>query len=439
MAISVDPSTSPRIITILQPLTTISVQDLTDQIKDWEDEPADLSYPILVLTFGKQALGGGAFVGITAVLQNAQIAFEARDNPPEIACTVTGGNLVAVDDVGASIDPVYPTANTHVTIQQSTSPSIITPAEDLNMLYLIESLRGPNKSLGSIFYWDPENGDDSLAGTQPSTAVKTFAQANTLVTAGNHDTIFCLATDTTNNVTTVTEVININKDTTKLRGPGYTFQFKPAAGSAPVTISGDDVEFSGFYVEPNSGGSDNGISVTGNRALIKDCWINAAPGNGINITGSTRTIVDTCAIENSGGDGISIGASTALSRVKTCIITGSGSDGISLSGSSVTDNIFENNLIYNNTGYGINISAASVDRTGVRMHHTLAQNTAGNINDQSTTTIYDTTGAIGAGDIADIADAVWDEVISSSVHAGASSAGKTLRDAKTKATLASLK
>lgn len=76
--ITVRPNLSPRIITVDAPDTTISVQELTNLIKGWEDEPPNLSYPILVETSGKEALGGGVLVGITAELQNAVIGFEPR-------------------------------------------------------------------------------------------------------------------------------------------------------------------------------------------------------------------------------------------------------------------------------------------------------------------------------------------------------------------------
>jgi len=97
----------------------------------------------------------------------------------------------------------------------------------------------------------------------------------------------------------------------------------------------------------------------------------------------------------------------------------------------------ENNIIYNNTTSGIEIDN-DVVRTGIRLHHTFAGNTP-NITDNGTDTFQDTSGTITPGDITNIVDGVWDEVISASAHAGAGSAGKTLRDAKTKATLASLK
>ena len=439
MAITVNPYVSPRVITVMAPLVDISIQDLSDQIKDWEDEPSNLSFARLIKTFGKQALGGGAYVGITAELQNAKIAFEARDGldvPPEVLCTISGGNLVALDDVGASMSPISPTAYTQVVIAQSTSPSIITPPEDLSMLYLIESLRGTSKSLGSIFYWDPAGGNDVNDGSQPSEAVKTFAAAQALATAGAGDIIFALSTDSSG-ITTTTEKLSITTAGLKLRGPGHSVQLVPStSGSPTVNISANGVEFEVFYVETKSGGTDNGITATGNNALIKDTWVNSATGNGIDISSTSRTTIDTCVIENSVGYGISVGASTSLSTIRKCIITGN-SEGVYISGATITDNILENNIIYNNTTSGIEIDF-DVVRTGIRLHHTFAGNTP-NITDNGTDTFQDTSGTITQKDIDDIVDGVWDEVISASYHAGAGSAGKTLRDAKTKATLASLK
>lgn len=432
----VDWHSSPRIIYILAPTIDITVQDLSNDIKDIEDEPAHLSYPYLISTFGKQALGAGAYVGITAVLNNAKIAFEARSGPDEIACTVTAGNLVAVDADGASINPVHPTAYTQVTIQQSTSPSIATPESDYALMYMIENIQGTHKSVGNVYYWDPTGGSDSNAGTTPSTAKATYAGAEALCTAGNHDIIFALANDDAG-VTTYTTPIAITKDTVKLRGPGYQFQLVPSsAGSDAVTISGHSVEFSGFYVSTAAGGTDDGISVSSsvNNALIKDCWVDSATGNGVNINGASRTKVQTCAIESAGAAGISIADGTTLSKISQCIITGSTGDGVELAGSSSSDNMFEDNLIYNNGTYGIDIGTGVV-RTGVRKHHTFSGNTSGSTRDLGTATFIET--PAGGASASDIADAVWDELIAD--HQTTGTAGKTLKDAKTRATLASLK
>jgi hypothetical protein len=84
---------------------------------------------------------------------------------------------------------------------------------------------------------------------------------------------------------------------------------------------------------------------------------------------------------------------------------------------------------------GIDIGTG-VTRTGIRLHHTFSGNGT-NINDNGTDTFQDASGTITQGDIDNIVDGVWDELITG--HTTAGTAGRTLRDAKTRATLASLK
>lgn len=422
-----------RVIQIDSPQIAVTIQDLINQIREYEDDLANLDYPKIANATGKQSLGGGASVGITLELvNNWRIQFEARAGPETVLCSVTGGNLVATNDY--SNNPIKASAFTQVVISQSSSPTIITPTSDTNLLYLIESLVGKNKTLGNIWYWDPTSGNNGNDGTTPSTAVLTFAQAQTLATAGNNDIIFALGT-VTGGITTVTEAVTISKNNLKLRGPGYTFQIIPSVNSTvPVTVTADNTELSGFYIQPASGGSVNGVTVTGDNALIKDCWINTATANGIDLTSTTRSTIQTCAIETSGSNGINIGNSTSKCLISTSIISGSGADGVNLSGSSITDNMFENNLIYNNAAYGIDVGTG-VTRTGVRLHHTFSGNGTAATRDLGTGTFIET--PAGGASASDIADAVWDEVIAGHVTAG--TAGRTLKDAKTKATLASLK
>ena len=108
-------------------------------------------------------------------------------------------------------------------------------------------------------------------------------------------------------------------------------------------------------------------------------------------------------------------------------------NGISLTGSGVSDNVIENNLIYMNSSYGIDI-ASGVLRTHGRAGNTLSKNTTANTRDLGTDTLLETRGGETA---ATIADQVWDELISD--HATANTTGRTLSDAKKRATLASLK
>ena len=440
MAIRVYPYLSPRVIEVLAPQTEITIQSLTDQIKDWEDEPSNLTYPVLVKTFGKQALGGGIQVGITAELQNAKVSFQARDgtdNPPEVICVISGGNLVALDLAGASMTPIYPTAYTQVVISQSSSATIATPPSDDHLLYLISSLLGRQKSVGSFIYWNPTSGLDTNDGTTATLAVLTFAKAQTLTTAGAGDTIFCVSSHTSGSVT-ITEKPNITTANLKLHGPGINAKLIPTTTTTPtITIAANNVEVSGFYLETAATGTQNAITVDGDNVLIRDCWIGAARSHGIAVTSSARFRLSTSVLENCGGsgagDGINLGNSTSQAHVSQCIINAN-QNGIVLSGTTISDNIIESNLIYKNTAYGIDI-ASGVLRTMVRGENTITNNTTGNTRDLGTDTYIET--PAGGASAGDIADAVWNEVIADHVTAGTT--GKTLKDAKTKATLASLK
>lgn len=422
------------IIEVSSPSTSISLQTLINEIRDEEDELVpSMSYSQIANAFGKQDLSGGVQVGITLVLlDDWKLRFEARSGPNTVACEVTGGNLVA-----ESGNPIAPSAFTQVTIAQSSSPTIATPASNTNLLYLLESLVGANKGIGQYFYWDPISGDDTKDGLTPSTAVATFAKAQTLVTSGSNDVIFAVSSDTSG-ITTVTETLNITKNNLKLRGSGYTFQLKPTSTAADtIIINANNVEISGLYLETAATGTRNGISITGDSNIVKDCWIANVRGNGISALTSTRTTVTTNAIENCGGsgtgDGIKLGNTITRLMISKCIISGN-VNGISLAGTGLANNTIENNLIYLNSGYGITVGAG-VLRTTVRSGHTFNKNTAGNTQDLGTDTFIET--QAGGASASEVADAVWDEVISGHLNTG--STGKDLRDTKTRSTLASLK
>ncbi|KKU68583.1 MAG: hypothetical protein UX92_C0019G0018, partial [Candidatus Amesbacteria bacterium GW2011_GWA1_47_20] len=409
----------------------------------WEDEPSSLTYPILVKTFGKQTLGGGIFVGITAELQNAKVSFQARDGtdtPPEVLCTISGGNLVALDANGASMNPIYPTAYTQVVIAQSSSATIATPPSDDHLIYLINSLRGKQRQVGSFWYWNPNpgSGSDTNDGTTPGKAVATFSKAQTLASAGTGDTIFCLASNTSG-TTTVTETLNITTANLKVMGPGQSFRLIPTATTSPtVTVAAAGVEVSGLYIGTATTGTQDAISVSANNAFIQDCWIANVRGHGVNVSTSSRTQIQSCVIEHCGasgtGDGVKLGDTTTEAFVSRCIIFDN-KNGVSLAGTGLADNVLENNLIYQHTGYGITIGAGPL-RTHVRSGHTFNKNTAGNTTYPAGYDTYVETQA-GGLNATEVANAVWDEVISGHLTSGTT--GKTLKDAKTKATLASLK
>ncbi len=422
-----------RVIQVDSPQTSVAVQDLINQIRAYEELLINLDYGHIVNAYGKQSLGGGASVGITLELINDwRIAFEARSGPDTILCTVSGGNTVAINQYADN--PIKPTAFTQVNIAQSTSPSIIQADADYATLYMLESLRGKNRSVGTIYYWNPTSGSDVNDGLAPARAVATFSKAQTLATAGAGDIIFALST-ASGGITTTTEKLTISKAGLKVRGPGYQFQLVPTVNGTPtVNISADSVEFEGFYVKTAAGATDNGITVTGDNDLVRNCWVDSVTGNGIDISSAARTQVETCAVENSVGTGIKVGAATTKSTIKQCILSGNGADGVDMTGSGIVDNIFETNLIFNNTGYGVDVGTGVV-RTGVRLNHTFSGNSVAATRDNGTGTFIET--SAGGESASAIADAVWDEVTAGHVVPG--SAGKLLKDIKLKATIASLK
>lgn len=119
--------TSPRIITVLAPSVELNIQDLVDTCRYHEMQLENMDDDQLIAAAGKEPLGGGVQVGITATLLNTLVAFEARPGPSYIQCSIIGGNLVAVDVNGDPVStPVYPTAFTQIIASASSSATLIT-------------------------------------------------------------------------------------------------------------------------------------------------------------------------------------------------------------------------------------------------------------------------------------------------------------------------
>ncbi len=126
--LSVEWELSPRIITVAAPSVEITIQDLHDTCRSLESAASGVDERSLIDSAGKEDLGGDVAVGLTATLQNAVVAFEARPGPDWVLCKITGGNLVAKDLVGVGIDPRHPTAFT--TVDRTASSSATTQGVD---------------------------------------------------------------------------------------------------------------------------------------------------------------------------------------------------------------------------------------------------------------------------------------------------------------------
>ena len=434
------------IIEVPSPDTTLDIQYLLNQVRNAEDEltasgivynEPPIVYNKIADAVGKDDIGGGVFTGITIrLLNNWQVQFEARPGPTYVQVSVTGGNLVG----GLAGNPIATTAFTQVKQVSSASSTIAVPAtadEQTNLRYLIESLHGQHGGTGTIFYWNPYGGSDGNDGKKPTTAVKTFSKAHSLAVDGNYDVINCLSADPSG-ITTVDEALNITKKTLKVRGPGYTFQIKPTATTADtIIINANHVEVAGLYISTATTGTKNAVTITGNNNSVRDSWIANVQGNGIALTTSAANKVIGCVIEHCGlsatGDGIKLGNSTTEAFISRCIIFDN-VNGVSLAGTGLAENIVDNNIIYNHTGYGVTVGSG-VLRTHIRGGNTFNKNTAGDTQNLGTNTFIES--IAGGATPSQIAAAVWDEVITG--HLTASTTGRTLSDAKKRATLASLK
>jgi hypothetical protein len=114
-----------RIMTVEAPATEVTIQDLINTIRDWEDNPENMEVAKTADASGKEDLGGGLAVGITLKLLNWKLKFQDRTGPDWADCSVTGGNLVAVDANNVPMNPIAPAAYVTVTVVKAVSAALI--------------------------------------------------------------------------------------------------------------------------------------------------------------------------------------------------------------------------------------------------------------------------------------------------------------------------
>jgi hypothetical protein len=149
---------SPRVIVVESPSTDLTVQDLVDTLRHLEEEMNTLDDEFLLDASGKQSLGGTAKVGITVILNNAQISFAARtisissgtatstgssDGLPGIILTDIAAGFV-VDDVKAG-DTVF-----NITDQSSACViSVLSPTQVKT--YPLQDGTGNDWGIGDVY------------------------------------------------------------------------------------------------------------------------------------------------------------------------------------------------------------------------------------------------------------------------------------------------
>ncbi|MCK5431995.1 MAG: hypothetical protein KAJ03_04585, partial [Gammaproteobacteria bacterium] len=91
--VALDFSTSPRIAEVQSPSVEFIAQDIVDTLRGDEFSFQGASYLKLLNAAGKEDLGGGVSVGITASLQDVKVAFEPRTAPAETGAVTTGSGV----------------------------------------------------------------------------------------------------------------------------------------------------------------------------------------------------------------------------------------------------------------------------------------------------------------------------------------------------------
>lgn len=114
-----------KLITVPAPDTVITVQDLVNEIREYECQQANMDLPKILDAVGKASLRSGRQVGITmTLLDDWRIKFEDRVGPDTVMCYVSEGNCVAQNNY--SNQPVIYSTYTFVNIEQDTSPALVT-------------------------------------------------------------------------------------------------------------------------------------------------------------------------------------------------------------------------------------------------------------------------------------------------------------------------
>jgi hypothetical protein len=177
-----------KVITVDLPDIEITIQELIDKIRDWEEELEQLSIFKVADASGKEELGGGIKVGITLTLIDWKITFASRPGPDWVLCRISGGNLVRYDSGTQTYgDPIEPSAYVTISLTSSSSATL----QDIDAIRY--------SSYQNSVWIDVIN--SSLTGTEYPIGTREFPVNNiqdaVLIASGQgFDTLQCLS-DTT--------------------------------------------------------------------------------------------------------------------------------------------------------------------------------------------------------------------------------------------------
>jgi len=177
-----------KIIEVAAPDTEITIQELYNQIKDYEGQMLNLEEPQICKASGKEPLGGGVLVGITlTLLYGWRLRFEARPGPTTVVCDITGGNLVGQNEGPNEANPTFgnPVApSAYVTVTKTSSASAT--LSELQAIQFASYNGGVTLDVLSAY-----SGTDFPVGT-PQEPVNNLDDAYSIAQARGFTTIFVI-------------------------------------------------------------------------------------------------------------------------------------------------------------------------------------------------------------------------------------------------------
>lgn len=284
---------------------------------------------------------------------------------------------------------------------------LIRGTEITGIRHSLELLQLTGSAYGKTFYWNPVSGNDNNDGLTPNGAVATFTQVHSLVTTEKNDVIVIIGH------TTITTPITISKNHVHIRGSGRDLRLVPSTpGNDSITITGDSCSVSNLFISTAAGGSDSGIVISNNRAILHKLWIDGCTNNGIEITNSSYSEFHHCDIEDNGNDGVVVGDTTRELLVMGCDIYKNAGNGVTVGGTNQDILRLHMDRIYDNIGYGLDIlpSATNTIITGMTY---ITDNITGNIRDLGIQTHNQTMDMQATQ-----SDVIWDETLSGHNIAG---------------------
>ena len=261
-----------------------------------------------------------------------------------------------------------------------------------NLQKIVEWLRPHHTWTWDIYYWNPYSWNDAFQWKTPDSAVKTFAQAHSLVKNANHDIIYCIPWDPSW-ITDSNENITISKEYLLLRGPWRDFELSPTDDSLPtVTITARGAEISWMRIKNSLTATAPAIHTTGDFSLFKNLWV-ANSNDWIHIENAEYCIIDSVKSHHNNWYWILIDWTSEHTDIIDCHIGSNWWDGININLDNTYHevNILWDTIIHKNAWYWINISATTA-ATILWSNVEVFNNTTWNINDLGSWTYIPTTG-----------------------------------------------